>query len=324
MTEIPLHEMRSGRRIPAPVEWALNSALSRGPGYEPTPIGRAFDDRSVSGYYIDFSAKTTAPTAQATDTMPATPLIQLALGWWERHVAGDPGALERFLDVCRLVEGRASAVGEELRWPIRVAVPKYRLAPGWCSALPQGQAASVFVRAHLATGEDRYADMASRAVAPLMGEARSELVTWTAQGPILEEAPSNPPSHVLNGWISALWGLWDVHLGLEDPAAGRAVEAGVDCLVALLPAFDAGWWSLYSLFPHAVEDLAKPIYHRFHVDQLEVLHRLTGRAELAATRDRWNGYDGPVRRGLVLAHKALFTALEAPRRRRWSSGRAPA
>jgi hypothetical protein len=317
MSEIPLHMMRGNRALPAPVERALNAALSRGPGYEPTPIGPAFDDRSMRGYYVDFRAKTTSPTADDLSALPAIQLIQLALGWWERHVAGDDGALGRFIHLCGKVEGRAVAAGEELRWPMNVAVPKYRLSPGWASALAQGQAGSVFVRAHLATGDDRYAGLARRAVEPFLAPGGSELVTWTAAGPVLEEAPGSPPGHILNGWMSALWGLWDVQLGLDDPRARAAFDASLTCLRAFLPAYDTGWWTLYSLYPHAIEDLAKPIYHRFHVTQLEVYHRLTGHDDIGAMRARWERYDRTPHRLLAVAQKAGFAALESRRRRRW-------
>src|SRR3954452_18716552 len=139
MSETPLHLVRSNRAIPAPVERAINAALSRGPGYEPTPIGPAFDETSVSGYYIDFRANATSPVAGDAGALPAIQLIQLALGWWERHVAGDEAARERFLELCDEIESRAVRRGDELRWPVNVAVPKYRLAPGWNSALAQGQ-----------------------------------------------------------------------------------------------------------------------------------------------------------------------------------------
>src|SRR4051794_9235413 len=140
MSETPLHMMRGNRAIPAPLERAINAALSRGPGYEPTPIGPSFDERSVTGYYIDFSSKTTSPVAGDADALPAIQLIQLALGWWERHMAGDAAALERFMELCEEVERRSESRGDSLRWPVNVAVPKYGLAPGWSSALAQGQA----------------------------------------------------------------------------------------------------------------------------------------------------------------------------------------
>src|SRR4051794_30748914 len=107
MSETPLHMIRGNRAIPAPLERAINAALSRGPGYEPTPIGPAFDERSVSGYYIDFRSKTTSPVAGNAAALPAIQLIQLALGWWERHVAGDPAARGRFIELSAEVERRA-------------------------------------------------------------------------------------------------------------------------------------------------------------------------------------------------------------------------
>jgi hypothetical protein len=305
------------RGVPAPVERALNAALSRGPGYEPTPLGPDFDDRSVRGYYIDFRAKTTAGTAADPSALPAIQLIQLALGWWERDVAGDQGARERFLGLCDAIEQRGEPSSDGLRWPMRVEVPKYGLAPGWSSALAQGQAASVFVRAHLVTGDDRYAELAMRAVGPFLAADGGDLVTHTAAGPILEEAPSRPPSHVLNGWMSALWGLWDVQLGLRDPRARTAFDAGVGCLRAMLPEYDTGWWTLYGLYPHPLKDLAKPIYHRFHVTQLEVYYRLTGEPSFKETAARWAAYDRLPNRLLALGQKGAFSLVDGRRRRRW-------
>lgn len=322
--ETPLHLMAGGGLVPARAARAVNSALSRGPGYEPTPRGRAFDDRGVRGYYIDFSAKTTAPYTRDLRVLPATPLIQLALGWWERHLAGDQGALRRFFELCAAIEARAEPTGDQLLWRSRVAVAKYRSAGPTASALTQGQAASVFVRAHLASRDDRFAEAALAAVRPLLAPSGSALVTWTAAGPILEESASAPPSHILNGWISALWGVWDVRLALADARAATVFDSSIACLRRHLPAYDTGWWTLYSLFPHALEDLAKPIYHRFHVAQLEVLDRLTGVSEFAATANRWRSYDRPAARALVVAHKAAFTLVDGRRRRRWTEGQRPA
>jgi hypothetical protein len=303
--------------LPAPVERALNAALSRGPGYEKTPIGPAFDDRSVRGYYIDFRSKTIAATGAHPDLLPATPLVQLALGWCERHVAGETGALERFLALCGVIENRGERAGDALLWPIKVTVAKYRLSPPWLSALPQAQAASVFVRAHLSTGHDRYADLALAAIAPLLADRGSELVTQTTQGPILEEAPSDPPSRILNGWIAGLWGLWDVHLGLGDAAAGSAFARGLASLRMHLSSYDTGWWTLYSLYPHAMQDLAKPIYHRLHVDQVRGCYRLTGFDDLGEVADRWQSYDHRFARARALMQKAVFSVVDGRRRRRW-------
>jgi hypothetical protein len=200
-----------------------------------------------------------------------------------------------------------------------VAVPKYGLEAPWHSALAQSQAASAFVRAHVSTGDVRYAELALAAARPLLVDGPSDMVTQTGAGPVFQEAPSRPLSGILNGWISALWGLHDVHLGLDHAHAGGVFAAGVDCLRASLHAYDTGWWSRYSLYPHALEDLAKPIYHRFHIDQLVALHRLTGVQDFAFRAERWAAYDRPRNRALVLAQKAVFAAADAAPRRRSAS-----
>ena len=301
------------------MERVVNAAFSRGPGYEPTPVGTAFDAQTVSGYYIDFRSKTTSNIAAETDRILPVALVQLALGWWERKVAGELRALDEFLRVCGLIESRKRQDGLELRWPSYVPVAKYELEPPWCSALTQSQAASVFVRAHLSTGDARYADLAHGAVRPLLSERPSDLVSQTAAGPILEEAPGTPASHILNGWIAGLWGLWDVHVGLGDARAGEVFAAGLKSLRAHLHAYDTGWWSRYSLYPHALEDLAKPIYHRYHVDQLTALHRLTGYEDLEEVALRWASYDRTPMREVAIAQKAAFALAERRRRRRWQA-----
>jgi heparosan-N-sulfate-glucuronate 5-epimerase len=319
-SEAPLHWVSTGNGLRGALERAVNSAVSRGPGYEPTPLASSFDAESVRGYYIDYSAKTTTPEAGGDlDRLTSIPVIQLALGWWERHQAGDPKALHEFLRVCGHVERRAERREGALWWSMPVAISKHELLPGWRSALSQGQGASVFVRAHLATQDDHFAELASAALEPLVSEDANEIVTHTGDGPILEESPSRPASHVLNGWISALWGVRDVAIGLRDDRAERVFDRSLACLRTNLHAYDTGWWSRYSLFPHPLEDLAKPIYHRFHVAQLRALHRLTGDALFRDTAERWAGYDRTPNRVIALLQKTAFVAADAPRRRRWGA-----
>ena len=209
--------------------------------------------------------------------------------------------------LCTLLEERAERRGEELRWRYDIGSRKYRLEPPQYSAMAQAQAASVFVRAYSITSEARQADDALGAIMPLLDES-SDLVAETAAGSGSRESPSEPPSQILNGWIYALWGLWDVHLELGETRAREMLSASTDCLRSTLPSYDIGWWTKYSLYPHRLPDLAKPFYHRLHVDQLDVLHRLTGIAEFSEAASRWRSYDTPSRRVAAVAQKALFVA----------------
>jgi heparosan-N-sulfate-glucuronate 5-epimerase len=282
--------------------WA--STLSRGATYERQTPGSQWRDETVAGYFVDFSEKTSAPGARELGSLQPVSLAQLALGWWERHLAGDARASARFGAIADLLARQAVPVGAELRWPYTVAIPKYRLGRGWCSAMAQGQVASVFVRQHLRTTDDVWADRARGAIRPLLYD--SELVSQTPAGRILQEAPTDPPSHILNGWIYALWGLWDAAVGLQDTEAAGEFAAGVAALRAMLPAYDVGWWTRYSLYPHLFKDLAKPFYHRIHVLQLEVTARATGNADLAATAERWRRYDRAPNRVAAVVQKGAF------------------
>jgi D-glucuronyl C5-epimerase C-terminus len=280
---------------------AWQTALSRGPGYEELPLGRAVD---TGGYYVDYSAKTKLP-APSTAGAPIG-LIQWALGWNEQTAAGSGGETT-FLDACDRVLAAAERRGDALLFHYSVPVPKYRIEGRWLSAHAQGQAASAFVRAFERTGRDSWAEAARGAVEPLLTPDFG-LVTTTPDGPVLEEAPSQPRSQILNGWITALWGLLDV-AALGDAVATEAFEAGSDCLRRRIARYDVGWWTRYSLYPHRIADLAKPIYHRFHVTQAEVMARLTGHPELAGAAERWRRYDTAGHRILALAQKAAFVAV---------------
>lgn len=265
----------------------MAAALSRGPGYEPQPLGQGFDASAVRGYYVDLSAKTTSATAATPDRLPPAGLAQLALGWWERSLTGDHHALLGFESTSKRLLERALRQNGALLWPYEMEVPKYRLKPPWFSAMAQGQAASVFVRA--ASRDEQAAELALHALRPLLDRSLPFVVDSPA-GPVLEEAPTQPPSRVLNGWIYALWGAWDVAVGLGSTEAQALFDESLDALRAALDDYDTGWWTRYSLWAGG-RDLAKPFYHRIHVVQLEALHLLTGIPELGSVASRWREYD---------------------------------
>lgn len=290
----------SGARRFARTAW--QTALSRGPGYEELPAGLAFDS---GGYYVDYSAKTRLP--EPSPEGAPIGLIQWALGWNERGREHGGRGETMFLGACAKLLGTGERRHNALVFPYAVSVPKYRIEGEWLSAHAQGQAASVFVRAHRRTGDDRWADAARAAIEPLL-VADFGLIMGTAEGPVLEEAPSRPASLILNGWITALWGLLDVAV-LGDAAAVDAFETGTRCLRGRIHLYDVGWWTRYSLFPHRLVDLAKPIYHRFHVTQVDVMARLTGYAEFSLAAARWRRYDTASHRVRALAQKSAFVTV---------------
>jgi heparosan-N-sulfate-glucuronate 5-epimerase len=288
-------------RIRGPVA----AALSRGPGYEPQHLGAHLARDRVSGYYLDLRAKAAAPwrprvNATGVVSKPGpTADAQQVLGWYDLHLDGYSSALDLALAAGRRMLERAQWQSDGLLWPYEAQVPKYRIMPPWFSCMAQGQAASAFVRLHLATGEDVFAETAIASLRPLIARLHG-LVTDSADGPILEECPSDPRCHVLNGWVYGLFGLRDVAVALSDRASADLFAESTAALVARLPNYDVGWWSLYSLYP-VRRDLAKPFYHAIHVSQLAALHLVTRQPAFSEVADRWRKYDSVQRRMRVVA-----------------------
>jgi hypothetical protein len=179
----------------------------------------------------------------------------------------------------------------------------------WYSGLAQGQGISVLVRAYEHTRDSRYLDAAQNAF-------RSFKVTTDQGGVVfidrngrtwLEEYIVFPPTHILNGFIWGSWGIYDLWLVTRDPAVKRLFDSLMDTLRHELHTFDVGFWSLYEQSGTLLKMLASGFYHRLHIAQLHVLHRLTGDVVFRDVAMRWESYDrSPLKRKRALAQKAIF------------------
>lgn len=198
----------------------------------------------------------------------------------------------------------------------------WRLAPPWYSAMAQGEAISLLVRAAATFDDHEYASAAWRALIPLL-DPDFGLISETAEGPVLQEYPTQPPAHALNGWIFALWGVHDawISAGAGSPPdlrtrAADAFQSGIKALARRLARYDLVLgWSRYDLFPHRVTNVASPFYHRLHIEQLRATARLCPEVEaFPLFADRWTtGLRRPPALIMALARKGAFRMLE-PRR----------
>jgi hypothetical protein len=126
-------------------------------------------------------------------------------------------------------------------------------------------------------------------------------------GVAFEEYPSATPSLVLNGTISALWGLHDMALVEGDGPALSAFEQGTSALLRRLHRYDTGFWSRYDLFAHPVPNVASPYYHREHLAQLAAMTQLMPNPLWETTRRRWQQYQRcAINRGAALVAKAAW------------------
>lgn len=190
-------------------------------------------------------------------------------------------------------------------WPYRQPLK----AP-WYSGLAQGNGVSMLVRAAKATGEQHFADAAHRAFAPMSRDVADGgvLVTDGQDRLWIEEYLVEPPSHILNGFIWALWGVYDYAQWTDSGEARQLFDACVQTLDSAMLEYDTGRWSLYEMpVPGGPQMPASRYYHTLHIVQLRVLARLTGRQVFGDWADRWQTYlDSPVKRTRALVDKAIF------------------
>jgi len=189
-------------------------------------------------------------------------------------------------------------------WPIQVrrkmASGLIDLAPGWYSAMGQGQAMSLLMRAFNRSGRNEYFEAAIKGMLPFNKLSKDGGVRayFMNEYPWYEEYPTTPPSFVLNGFIYSLIGLLDVFsLTPPDRTAGHAkvlFDDGMRSLKKMLPLFDTGSGSVYDLRHLTLGGIAPNIarwdYHSTHINQLLLLATVDSEPMLNTVAQRWIGY----------------------------------
>ena len=179
----------------------------------------------------------------------------------------------------------------------------------WYSALAQGQGISVLVRAYKESHDAHYLDAARAAFLSFQRPIEEGGVAFTDESGDLwfEEYIVSPPTHILNGFIWALWGVYDYALATREGAANELFARGVRTLLHNLDRYDLGFWSLYEQSGTRLPMVASPFYHRLHIVQLRIMHRLTGEEPFARVADRWRDYArSRINRARALVYKSAF------------------
>ena len=165
------------------------------------------------------------------------------------------------------------------------------------------------MRAHTESGDVRYLHAARTAFESFQSPIEEGGIALTDESGDLwfEEYIVSPPTHILNGFIWALWGVYDYALATKESAAQELFARGIRTLLHNLDRYDLGFWSLYEQSGTRLPMVASAFYHRLHIVQFRVMHRLTGGELFARVADRWEDYvQSRANRARALAYKALF------------------
>jgi heparosan-N-sulfate-glucuronate 5-epimerase len=210
--------------------------------------------------------------------------FMLHADWLETGSADTMAALEHCLAV---LEELKTEDEQHCVWWHRHREPKYGIDPPWASAMAQGEVISLYLRLWQALERPSLLETAQKAYRFMkLPVEEGGVRRRDAQGNLwLEEFPSKEPSLVLNGFIYALFGLYDLYRVGRDEDVKRDIDACLDTLVARLPDFDSGYWSNYDL---QRRELVRYYYQKnVHVPQLAVLQALTGNPLFGFYRERW-------------------------------------
>ena len=272
------------------------------------------------------TARWLASAAYADEIAKRDPidLCHLAIDRFHAYLeTGDLAARDGFFAVSRdLLElGRAVSLGDRRCF----VVPHFEQVEGyaphatpWANAMVQGWIGAVFVRAHQLTGDARYRDAAVAAVGPFFVPVAGGGVRDTERnGRLFYEkyALAGQTRHVLNGFMAALLGLWDVARATGDADAHRAFDEGVASLDdTVLTTYDNGHTSLYDQHPDRRATPSCVFYTWVHARQLASLARITGEPRLSAWAARWRDYaHAPIHRAYTTLEVLGYRARSLPR-----------
>jgi len=167
-----------------------------------------------------------------------------------------------------------------------------KLKSPWYSGLAQGMGLSVLLRAYNETSDNKYLDAHNLAWESFTKDINQGGVIYidSIGNKWIEEYIVSSPTHILNGFIWALWGVYDTWkvLGTND-----AKELFKECLNTIeynLLQYDTNYWSLYELSGTHIPMVSSPFYHKLHIVQLRILYQLTNKSIFIDTANKWEEY----------------------------------
>lgn len=179
----------------------------------------------------------------------------------------------------------------------------------WYSGLAQGQGISLLLRAHAETKSASYLEAAKKAFESFLRSVRDGgVIHRDPQGDAwIEEYLVDPPTHILNGFLWAAWGIYDFGLATGDQHAQDLFKQFTQTLLRNLDRYDLGFWSLYEQSGTRLKMVASPFYHRLHIVQLRIMERMAGEAKFGEVAGRWEGYThSRMKRATALCYKSAF------------------
>lgn len=155
-------------------------------------------------------------------------------------------------------------------------LPWEKMTAPWFSGMAQGEILSVFTKLYKITKKSKYRRLAQRTFQSFLYfyKTHKPWITCVDDGFLwFEEYPQEHFNHTLNGFIYALFGLYEYFLLTQDSQAKKLLQAGLMTIKYQIDKFrQKDDLSLYCL-KHRWKS---PHYHEVHINQLRFLFKITG------------------------------------------------
>jgi heparosan-N-sulfate-glucuronate 5-epimerase len=272
-----------------------------------TPCCVSEKPRHLGRYYLDFNSKADYPDSFSIKGIPLysfrgqpyiehpIPIAQYALGLYElihEKEISDEVLQNKFLRIAMWFDENKINIKEGKSWYIYNEYPEYGLTYPWISAMAQGEAISVLTRAALLSNNNSFEKLAIEALVPFEYEIRDGgFINYFESIPVYEEFTTPIKTMaVLNGFIFALFGIYDLILLNNNQKAQNIFDKGVDSLKKILPYFDVKYWTRYFLYDYPQKYYSSFTYHILIAEQLKAMYYLTGENQFKVYSEKWTGY----------------------------------
>lgn len=258
-------------------------------------MGKVFYPKELKGYFNDLTGKTNWIGEVDIDGISInilidgrkiyfiTTILQKALGHYDKWLlTKNEKDYSEFIKLSKWVVEKQDNEGG---WEIGNFLGKGNISK--YSAMVQGEAISLLVRAWLSTNNGVFKSAAEKALYLLIKSVENGGVCYFQNDYIFfEEVPTFPRNTILNGWIFALIGLYDYYLAFNDLKVIDLLTQTLFTLKRHLPDYDTNYWSYYDIRKH----LSSPFYHSLHIAQLKALNVIKPDIIFTYYIDKWSDY----------------------------------
>ncbi len=164
---------------------------------------------------------------------------------------------------------------------------QYGIPEGWVSGMIQGQLISVFLRGYQLLGDEKYLDLAHRCFRSFYIEyEQGGFRRVDEHGCVwFEEFATKKPSFVLNGFIYAMFGIYDYYRVTSNEDSKKLWNDCVRTLEVNLHKYDVWYWSVYD---QAKKQLVSYYYQKnVHVPIMKIMFQLTGNVIFSYFATKW-------------------------------------